>query len=211
MNIITWAHLIGTLGMFGVILFVQIVHYPLMARGWGKERFGEYARAHTDRTGFVVGPLMIPEFGAALWLALIPLATPTLNLLAWIGLALLILIWAVTGLVSVPAILASCAGLTLGCTEGLCPAIGFGRHSGRFAYRSPCGWRGSRSPEASGGKTAPPSPEDEAAAHTVGQGEALQPQPDVHLDHEDVVGRSAEKRIDVTRKSKSPTPELAAC
>ena len=101
MNIITWAHLIGTLGMFGVILFVQIVHYPLMARV-REERFGEYARAHTARTGLVVGPLMIPEFGAALWLALIPLATPTLNLLAWIGLALLILIWAVTGLVSVP-------------------------------------------------------------------------------------------------------------
>lgn len=99
-NAVQVAHLVGTLGMFGVILVVQIVHYPLMARV-GREGAGDYARAHTDRMGWVVGPLMLPEMGAALWLALLP-PSPELRSAAWAGLALLGMIWAVTALASVP-------------------------------------------------------------------------------------------------------------
>ena len=100
MTVVSVAHLVGTLGMFGVILVVQIVHYPLMDRV-GEERAAEYARAHTDRMGFVVGPLMVPEMGAAIWLALVP-PTAALASVAWVGLGMLAVIWSVTGLVSVP-------------------------------------------------------------------------------------------------------------
>ena len=96
----TAAHLVGTLGMFGVILFVQIVHYPLMARV-GRENSAGYAKAHTDRTGLVVIPLMLAELLAAvlIWTdppdAAPPLAAPA-GLLALAG------IWLVTFTVSVP-------------------------------------------------------------------------------------------------------------
>jgi len=97
---VTAAHLIGTLGMFGVILFVQIVHYPLMAKV-GREDSAAYAKAHTDRTGFVVAPLMLMELAAALliWMdppASAPALTASAGLLALAG------IWLVTFMVSVP-------------------------------------------------------------------------------------------------------------
>ena len=96
----TAAHLVGTLGMFGVILFVQIVHYPLMARV-GRENSAAYARAHTDRTGFVVVPLMLAELVAALLIWMDPpAAAPALAAPA--GLLALAGIWLVTFTVSVP-------------------------------------------------------------------------------------------------------------
>jgi hypothetical protein len=94
------AHLVGTLGMFGVILVVQLVHYPLMAKvGW--EGAADYAKSHTDRMGLVVGPLMLPEMAAAIWLALLP-PSPELGTVARAGLAVLVGIWLVTATVSVP-------------------------------------------------------------------------------------------------------------
>ena len=95
------AHLVGTLGMFGVILVVQVVHYPLMAHV-GEEHTAAYARSHTDRMGLVVGPLMLPEMGAAIWLALLP-PSDELRMTAWIGLAMLAVVWTVTAAFSVPA------------------------------------------------------------------------------------------------------------
>jgi hypothetical protein len=99
-SLIVAAQLVSTLAMFGVIFFVQIVHYPLMARA-GEEGFAGYARAHTDRTGLVVGPLMLAEMASSIWLAVQP-PSPDLQGTAWVGLGLLIAIWGVTGLVSVP-------------------------------------------------------------------------------------------------------------
>jgi len=97
---ITAAHLVGTLGMFGVILFVQFVHYPLMGMV-GRESSAAYQRAHTDRTGFVVGPLMLLEAAAAILLFLEPPpAAPPLAASA--GLLALGAIWLVTFMVSVP-------------------------------------------------------------------------------------------------------------
>lgn len=100
MSLVVGIHLVTTLAMFGVILFVQVVHYPLMAKV-GRERSAAYAKAHTDRTGLVVGPLMLPEMATAVWLAAVPPA-PELALAALIGLMLLVGIWLVTGVASVP-------------------------------------------------------------------------------------------------------------
>jgi hypothetical protein len=99
-KIIVATQLVSTLAMFGVILFVQIVHYPLLAKV-GNPRFPEYARSHADRTGLVVGPLMLAEMASSIWLAAQP-PVAELRGVAWVGLVLLISIWAVTGLVSVP-------------------------------------------------------------------------------------------------------------
>jgi hypothetical protein len=86
--------------MLGVILFVQIVHYPLMARV-GSEGFAGYARSHADRTGLVVGPLMLAEMASGIWIVARP-PSPELSGVAWGGLVILVAIWGITGLVSVP-------------------------------------------------------------------------------------------------------------
>lgn len=106
--------LLATAMMTGIIWFVQIVHYPLFGK-IPREGFTAYERSHTVRTGWVVAPLMLLEFGSALSLylpllfprflpslfggTLPPLAITPLYLSA---LACLILIWASTFLLQVP-------------------------------------------------------------------------------------------------------------
>jgi len=85
-------HLGATLFMVGAVWFVQVVHYPLMA---GQPP--EYAREHGRRTGWVLGPVMLAELGTAVLLAWAVPAWPL-----FIGLALLLLIWASTWCVQVP-------------------------------------------------------------------------------------------------------------
>ncbi|MDX1579501.1 MAG: hypothetical protein R3266_13530, partial [Gemmatimonadota bacterium] len=53
-------HLASTLAVVGLIWFVQVVHYPLLARTDGSA-FRAAHRFHTDRTGRVVIPLMLAE------------------------------------------------------------------------------------------------------------------------------------------------------
>lgn len=53
-------HLAATAAMFGLIWFVQVVHYPLFA-AVGRDGFAAYETAHRRRTAFVVGPLMAAE------------------------------------------------------------------------------------------------------------------------------------------------------
>lgn len=86
------AHLAATLFMVGVIWFVQAVHYPLMA---GLP--ATYARDHAQRTGRLLGPVMLCELLTAAALAW---ALPDGARLA--GLALLLAIWASTWGVQVP-------------------------------------------------------------------------------------------------------------
>lgn len=95
------AHLVATLLMAGVILYVQVVHYPLMVRVGG-DGFADYEAGHTGRTGWVVIPLMLTELGTAVWLAVAP-PSPADGLIAWIGVGLLAVIWASTFLLQVPA------------------------------------------------------------------------------------------------------------
>ena len=61
-----WLHLAGTLVMVGVIWYVQLVHYPLMARV-NPVGFPEFHREHTRRTGWVViGPMLVEAATAVL-------------------------------------------------------------------------------------------------------------------------------------------------
>ena len=86
-------HLASTLVMVGLILFVQIVHYPLMARV-GADGFEAYEAGHTFRTGLLVVPLMITELGSAIWIAAMPAAAEG---------RLLAVIWTSTALLQAPA------------------------------------------------------------------------------------------------------------
>ena len=63
-------HLATTLLVAGLILFVQVVHYPLMAHVG--DPYPEYQRRHMRRTGLLVGPLMLAEAATAIWLTVHP-------------------------------------------------------------------------------------------------------------------------------------------
>lgn len=54
------AQILGSVGMFGVIWIVQLVHYPLM-RFVAGEQFARFETAHRVRISWVVGPLMLIE------------------------------------------------------------------------------------------------------------------------------------------------------
>lgn len=91
-------HLLFSLYMFGLIWFVQVVHYPLMA-SVGTEDFVGYERRHTQLTGWVTAPMMLIELGTGTLLAF--RGGPD----AWfwqVNLALIILLWASTFFVQVP-------------------------------------------------------------------------------------------------------------
>ena len=90
-------HAAATLFMCGLIWFVQVVHYPLFSRV-GHDAFPEYERRHVRWTGFVVGGPMIVELIAAAALAAVDG-----GVLAWLGLAMLGVIWLSTWRWQVPA------------------------------------------------------------------------------------------------------------
>ncbi len=95
------AQWIGTVGMTGVIWFVQLVHYP--AYRWvDDESFPRYQKEHMRRTTWVVFPLMMMELAGALVWAWEALDDPALRIRAWTGLVLVGIIWASTALVQVP-------------------------------------------------------------------------------------------------------------
>ena len=94
------AHAGSTLAMAGVIWFVQVVHYPLFA-AVGAEGFAAYEAAHRRLTTRVVAPLMLVELAAAIGLLVRPpAAVPAWA--AWVGLALLAVVWGSTFAVQVP-------------------------------------------------------------------------------------------------------------
>ena len=91
------AHVFLTFYMTGVIWFVQIVHYPLMAKV-GIDSFRSYEQAHTRLTTWVVGPQMVAELGTGIFILLQDWS----NLWHWVNIALLIIIWLSTFLIQVP-------------------------------------------------------------------------------------------------------------
>ena len=95
------AHLGSTLFMTGLIWFVQVVHYPLKSVV-GQGEFVRYQALHVARTGWVVGPPMLIEAATALWLVLCPIEEAR-KVLCVVGLLLLVKVWVVTALFSVPA------------------------------------------------------------------------------------------------------------
>ena len=54
------AQVVASVGMFGVIWIVQVVHYPLMRFAAGPE-FAGFETEHRQRISWVVGPLMAVE------------------------------------------------------------------------------------------------------------------------------------------------------
>ena len=54
------AQVVGSVGMFGVIWVMQVVHYPLMRFVSGRE-FARFETEHQTRISWVVGPLMLIE------------------------------------------------------------------------------------------------------------------------------------------------------
>lgn len=90
-------HAASTFSMFGLIWFVQVVHYPMLARH-SQEAFGSIEREHCDRTGFVAAPLMLLEAGSGVALFAAGFQSP----LFLSGLGLLGIIWASTFLLQVP-------------------------------------------------------------------------------------------------------------
>lgn len=90
-----------TVAMFGVILVVQVVHYPLF-RYVGAETFRAYQAAHMRRISWVVVPLMTVEFATAVLLLWVrPAGLSIASVLLGIGLVLFI--WVVTAVMQVPA------------------------------------------------------------------------------------------------------------
>jgi len=93
-------HAAATLAMFGVILVVQWVHYPLF-RHVGKAQYTTYQAEHMRRITWIVAPLMGTEVVTAVLLGVFPPPGVPAEA-AWAGLALVLLIWGTTGLVQVP-------------------------------------------------------------------------------------------------------------
>jgi hypothetical protein len=93
------AHLLATALMAGLVLFVAVVHYPLMARVGRAESAG-YSKLHAERTTWIVAPLMLAEL--ALAVAVAATATGSAALPAWVGLGLLGGCWTITFAVNVP-------------------------------------------------------------------------------------------------------------
>lgn len=93
-------HAAATLYMAGLIWFVQLVHYPLMARV-GERGYTSYQQLHERRTALAVAPAMLTELCCATYLAL---RTPghVAPALAWAGLLLVVLLWLSTALLQVP-------------------------------------------------------------------------------------------------------------
>ena len=93
-------HFAATVFMTGVIVFVQVVHYPLMARV-GEAGYRVYQEAHMRRTTWVVFPAMTLELATAVGLAVLRWGTPDTPL-TLVGLGLLGVLWVSTGLVQAP-------------------------------------------------------------------------------------------------------------
>ena len=93
-------HAGSTLLMTGVIWVIQLVHYPLFAQV-GASGYEGYQAEHMRRITWLVGPLMLTEAGATLWLFKVA-SSPHLQS-AFIGLFLLGVIWLSTATLQVPA------------------------------------------------------------------------------------------------------------
>ena len=95
-----YANTIATAVMVGVIWFVQIVHYPLLAQ-FGSTQSVTVAQQHQQRTGYVVGLPMLVEGVTTLWL-LVQRPDRVAVLLPWANAVLLAVALGSTVLLSVP-------------------------------------------------------------------------------------------------------------
>jgi len=100
LRLVLLAHVAATLMMVGLIWFVQVVHYPLFG-AVGEDGFVKYAFEHSRRTTFVVALPMLLELATAGVLVLRqPMGVSSVQ--AWMGLALVAIIWLSTYALQVP-------------------------------------------------------------------------------------------------------------
>ncbi len=90
-------HAAVTLALCGLIWFVQVVHYPLLAHV-GRDVFIEYEARHIRLTTAVVAPLMLAEVATAAWL----LFTAVSRMWSGAGILLLLVVWISTAAFQVP-------------------------------------------------------------------------------------------------------------
>lgn len=93
-------NLAATWLMVGLIWMVQVVHYPLLAYV-GRAAFPAYERAHQGLITLIVGPVMLLELATA---GLLLLARPPVMpvWVAWLGAALVGVVWISTALLQLP-------------------------------------------------------------------------------------------------------------
>jgi len=102
--------ILTTFMMTGIIWFVQVVHYPLLAQAV-RENFPQIGNTHATLTGYVVAPLMILELATSLYLA--AFTTNSLFQVPFgIGAGLVLLIWGSTFFVQVPILKRLLAGFS---------------------------------------------------------------------------------------------------
>ena len=99
-DLLLLVHAAATLIMVGIIWFVQIVHYPLLAKV-GEAQFVQYSQLHQKWTTLVVGPPMLLEALAAVWLIREPPPEASATYL-WAGIALLFVNWISTAVLQIP-------------------------------------------------------------------------------------------------------------
>ncbi len=88
-------HMASCLFMTGVILIIQLIHYPCFA--WiDKSKFIEFHAQHTKVLGAIAGPGMLIELISAAWIARLGDYFMILNLFA------VLLLWGITFLNVIP-------------------------------------------------------------------------------------------------------------
>lgn len=92
-------HLVATAYMTGLIWFVQLAHYPLLA-DVGEPSFRRYQQHNLARTTWAVLPVMVAELLLAVALSIWP--PPERAAMAWLGLGLAVAIWLSTFVLQVP-------------------------------------------------------------------------------------------------------------
>lgn len=112
-RIMIQAHLLvlqaaATWFMFGLILFVQIVHYPLL-KNVGEDRFVTYESIHVRKTTLVVGlPMLVELFTASAMCFVRPVEVSAA--MAYLGAALLAIAWISSWTLQVPMHKKLCGG-----------------------------------------------------------------------------------------------------
>jgi hypothetical protein len=93
-------HSLATFVMLGVILLVQLVHYPLM-RFVEVGRFTEFEQLHREGIFWIVGPAMLIEGVTGMCLA-ITWKDDWRRFYAWLGLVLIGVNWLSTAFLQIP-------------------------------------------------------------------------------------------------------------
>ena len=100
MRLLLPVHAAATFMMTGIVWFVQVDHYPLMAR-IGPEEFPAWEQAHRVISTWLMGPIMVVEAAtAAALLRRRPASAP--RALLWVGAALVVVVWASTAFIQLP-------------------------------------------------------------------------------------------------------------